>query len=414
MAIGVAAVHPRHPPRPPLARSAPQGAAAARHRADRPRRRGRGQGRHQRRRVDATCGHRRAPRLRRHARRRGVRAAVHRLLGRFVAAARRRLPTPTPTATVIVPGGTAGARRHRGAGRAHPRPHRRDRRRRPTRPATRRWPRRGSTARRWPSAQTNYTLRAAIPDYARARRRSRRSRSRSCSRRRTTAGRARSWRSSDDDDRQGLEHHDADAAGRLVAVQALVHRAISRPPPQMPDLAPEYVGASQVPPDSSFLVIAARRTRRGVRRHPQQGRGERVLRHCSTPTADKFRVSVAEDRQRRLDEFNQTGASDGSLTFESAAGRPASDGPGHPRQRRDRRRQPERDRHGQADERGCGHQARRTTRRSRLSPGRSSPPPASRRPSAISCSSTSPVQGSNEKIRLLGYSSNILDAKVIQ
>jgi hypothetical protein len=35
---------------------------------------------------------------------------------------------------------------------------------------------------------------------------------------------------------------------------------------------------------------------------------------------DQFRVKVAEDRRTRLEQFNQTGAETGSLTFSSAAG----------------------------------------------------------------------------------------------
>ena len=73
--------------------------------------------------------------------------------------------TPAPTPTVIVPEGQqAPAVTEAQAERILARIAATRRRRRPR--WMRPWPRRASTARRSPSAQTNYTLRAAIADYA--------------------------------------------------------------------------------------------------------------------------------------------------------------------------------------------------------------------------------------------------------
>jgi len=88
---------------------------------------------------------------------------------------------------------------------------------------------------------------------------------------------------------------------------------------QMPDLAAEYVGASQVPPDSSFLAMAPDELAAAYADILNRGADSEFFGQFDTD-ADNFRVSVAEDRQRRLDEFNQTAASTGSLTFESAPG----------------------------------------------------------------------------------------------
>ncbi|WP_082561522.1 glycosyl transferase [Microbacterium sp. Root61] len=88
---------------------------------------------------------------------------------------------------------------------------------------------------------------------------------------------------------------------------------------QMPDLAAVYVGASQVPPDSSFLAMAPDELAAAYADILNKGADSEFFGQFDTD-ADHFRVSVAEDRQRRLDEFNTTAASTGSLTFESAPG----------------------------------------------------------------------------------------------
>ena len=88
---------------------------------------------------------------------------------------------------------------------------------------------------------------------------------------------------------------------------------------ELPDLAPWYIGAAQVPPDSTFLEIAPDQLATAY---------ADVLTHGSESTYaplfdldnDRFAASVAEDRQRRLDEFNATATDTGSLAFDAAAG----------------------------------------------------------------------------------------------
>ncbi len=88
---------------------------------------------------------------------------------------------------------------------------------------------------------------------------------------------------------------------------------------EIPAVAPSYVGAVQVQPDSSFLKMA-----------PDQlaaSYADVLANGDSSPFAgdfdadsDQYRTSVVQDRQKRLDDFNQTASSTGSLTFASSAG----------------------------------------------------------------------------------------------
>jgi len=88
---------------------------------------------------------------------------------------------------------------------------------------------------------------------------------------------------------------------------------------QMPDLAPVYVGAQQVPPDSSFLVMAPDQLAAAYADVINKGEDSEFF-SLFEAEGDQFRVSVAADREKRLDEFNTTAASTGSLSFDSAAG----------------------------------------------------------------------------------------------
>jgi hypothetical protein len=88
---------------------------------------------------------------------------------------------------------------------------------------------------------------------------------------------------------------------------------------KLPDLAPWYIGAAQVPPDSTFLTIAPDQLATAY---------ADVLTNGSASTyaplfdeeSDAFSASVAEDRQRRLDEFNATATDTGTLAFGATAG----------------------------------------------------------------------------------------------
>ncbi|MFE1644942.1 glycosyl transferase [Microbacterium sp. P01] len=88
---------------------------------------------------------------------------------------------------------------------------------------------------------------------------------------------------------------------------------------EMPDLAASYVGATQVAPDSPFLVMTPDELATAYADILTNGDQSTYFAQFDTD-GDQFRVSVAADRQRRLDEFNQTAASTGSLTFSTTPG----------------------------------------------------------------------------------------------
>ncbi|WOQ70568.1 glycosyl transferase [Microbacterium limosum] len=84
-------------------------------------------------------------------------------------------------------------------------------------------------------------------------------------------------------------------------------------------VAPATIGAAQVPPDSSFLVIEPQEIAAAYADVLNNG-AESAYADLFQEDGDQFRVKVAEDRRTRLEQFNQTGAETGSLTFSSAAG----------------------------------------------------------------------------------------------
>ncbi|SFS06334.1 hypothetical protein SAMN04487846_2094 [Microbacterium sp. cf046] len=88
---------------------------------------------------------------------------------------------------------------------------------------------------------------------------------------------------------------------------------------QMPDLAPVYVGAQQVPPDSSFLVMAPDQLAAAYADVINKGEDSEFYSQFEAE-GDQFRVSIAADRESRLAEFNTTAASTGSLSFSSMPG----------------------------------------------------------------------------------------------
>ncbi len=88
---------------------------------------------------------------------------------------------------------------------------------------------------------------------------------------------------------------------------------------QMPDLAPVYVGAQQVPPDSSFLVMAPDQLALAYSDVINKGEDSEYYSQFEAE-GDQFRVSIAADREKRLAAFNETAASTGSLSFDSMPG----------------------------------------------------------------------------------------------
>jgi hypothetical protein len=87
----------------------------------------------------------------------------------------------------------------------------------------------------------------------------------------------------------------------------------------LPDLAPAYIGAPQVEPDSPFLVLPPDEVAAAYSDVINKGE-ESPYYDLFEADGDQLRASITADRQRRLDEFNQTAASTGSLEFTSAPG----------------------------------------------------------------------------------------------
>lgn len=88
---------------------------------------------------------------------------------------------------------------------------------------------------------------------------------------------------------------------------------------KMPDLAPAYIGAPGVQPDSPFLVMPPEDVAAAYADILNKGDGSEYA-NLFESAGDQFRTGVAADRQKRLDAFNTTASQTGSLTFESAAG----------------------------------------------------------------------------------------------
>lgn len=87
----------------------------------------------------------------------------------------------------------------------------------------------------------------------------------------------------------------------------------------LPKLAPAYIGAPQVEPDSPFLVLPPDQIAAAYADVINKGE-ESEFYDLFEADGDQLRASVTADRQRRLDEFNQTAATTGSLEFTSAPG----------------------------------------------------------------------------------------------
>ncbi|WP_426319737.1 glycosyl transferase [Microbacterium sp. E-13] len=87
----------------------------------------------------------------------------------------------------------------------------------------------------------------------------------------------------------------------------------------IPALAPYYIGAPRIEPDSPFLVLPPDQVAAAYADVINKGQ-ESEYYDLFEAEGDQLRDSIAADRQRRLDEFNKTAASTGSLEFTSAAG----------------------------------------------------------------------------------------------
>ena len=88
---------------------------------------------------------------------------------------------------------------------------------------------------------------------------------------------------------------------------------------ELPELAPAYIGAPQVPPDFPFLVVAPDALAPAYADVLARGAASEYA-DMFDERSDAFQAGVAADRQRRLDEFNATAAQTGTLEFGSVAG----------------------------------------------------------------------------------------------
>jgi hypothetical protein len=87
----------------------------------------------------------------------------------------------------------------------------------------------------------------------------------------------------------------------------------------MPDLAAPYVGAARVAPDSAFLIMAPDQLAAAYADVVDKGEESEFAQFFESED-DQFRATIAADRQKRLDEFNQTATNTGEMTFEAVVG----------------------------------------------------------------------------------------------
>lgn len=87
----------------------------------------------------------------------------------------------------------------------------------------------------------------------------------------------------------------------------------------LPDLAPAYIGAPQVEPDSPFLLLPPDEVAAAYADIINKGEDSEFY-DLFEADGDQLRSSIAADRQRRLEEFNTTASTTGKFEFGSAAG----------------------------------------------------------------------------------------------
>ncbi|MGZ0710673.1 glycosyl transferase (plasmid) [Coraliomargarita sp. W4R53] len=87
----------------------------------------------------------------------------------------------------------------------------------------------------------------------------------------------------------------------------------------MPDLAPAYIGAPQVQPDSAFLVLAPQDLATAYSDVINNAEDSEYFSLFDAET-DALRTNIAEDRAARLKSFNETASNTGKLSFTTAAG----------------------------------------------------------------------------------------------
>lgn len=88
---------------------------------------------------------------------------------------------------------------------------------------------------------------------------------------------------------------------------------------EMPDLAPAWIGAPRVAPDISFLVMPPAQVAAAYADVLTKGTESEFIGDFDE-ASDLYRLSVWADREKRLQDFNQTGSTTGTLAFSAAAG----------------------------------------------------------------------------------------------
>lgn len=88
---------------------------------------------------------------------------------------------------------------------------------------------------------------------------------------------------------------------------------------RLPDVAPASIGATMVPPDSTFLLLPPDQLSKAYADVLQNGAAS-TFNGMFDEESDTFRRVVANDREKRLAKFNETGAETASLTFAQEPG----------------------------------------------------------------------------------------------
>lgn len=88
---------------------------------------------------------------------------------------------------------------------------------------------------------------------------------------------------------------------------------------ELPGLAPAWLGATQVPPDSSFLILPPDQLSAAYADVLDEGDESEYAALFDAET-DQFRASVDEDRDRRLESLNETGEDTAKMSFAAGPG----------------------------------------------------------------------------------------------
>ncbi|OZD30841.1 glycosyl transferase [Rhodococcus sp. 06-1477-1B] len=87
----------------------------------------------------------------------------------------------------------------------------------------------------------------------------------------------------------------------------------------LPELAAPYVGATQVPPDSSFLVMAPEKVAAAYADVINNGQNSASFAKFDTAN-DLLLSAIQDNKTKRTDELNQTGAGTAQISFSASAG----------------------------------------------------------------------------------------------